>query len=470
MYIAPCRTLVSGLGAEQRAGGKARAPADAVRRNDRERDRRSQSKIPQHAHLSGTRPGEPRVSDLDKPACPKVARGLRNLFRSQKPRLRATPSPQAWGSRRNVQPGNTLGVIETEGSMRRSSWMLLLIAFVAGLAAGAAFFGLGAWLRGRVIGSRPPRSRTGREIPRRIVCLAPNIAESVFAVGAGSQVVGVSAFSRFPPAVRRIPSVGGPVTPSLERIAALEPDLVLAQMPNAAVRAFCEVRAIPFVVLGMHSVSGILRGILRIGRLTGHVPAAARRVRRIRRELAEIRRRTRGASHPKVFLTVGRSPGETSTIFTVARGSFLNELLAVAGARNVFSDIPRPYPEVSKEAIVRRAPEIILETLPGTRLTPSARRRLIDDWRLFPTIPAVRLQRIYLLEDPVLQIPGPRVAQVARILAAVCHPGLFAPEAALGEGGKASASRAKSAGLNSPARAVEATPTAENRVSGSGAR
>jgi len=233
------------------------------------------------------------------------------------------------------------------------------------------------------------------------------------------------------------------------------------------VRAFCELHRIPFAVLQMNTVSGVLAGIHRIGRLTGHATTGQRCAERIRRELREIRARTATLPKPRVLLTLSRAPGEMGSIFTVARGSFMNELLEIAGAENVFHDISRPYPEVSKETIVKRAPEIILETMPDTRLTEAMRRRLLQDWQMFPGLPAVRSGRIYFLTDPSLQIPGPRLARAAYILAALCHPEAFAssPDAS-GAAPKAAARRANSAGVNSPGRASGDTPASANSASG----
>ncbi|NOY82654.1 MAG: ABC transporter substrate-binding protein [Kiritimatiellaeota bacterium] len=306
--------------------------------------------------------------------------------------------------------------------MRR--WSGILVLGFLGIGGILAFLALE--LENRLSPRRSPEGRsTATGSPRRIVCLAPNITETVFALGAGDSVVGVTDFCEYPPAATKRTRVGGPVNPSLERIAVLRPDLLLAQMPNARAAAFCREHGIRFEALRMETLESVLSGIHRLGVLLGRRDSARELAARITAELAAVRRAVAGRPRPRVFVTLSRRAGDLSGLYTVGPGSFLDQLLDAAGADNIFSDAGRPYPEAGKETVQRRAPQIIIETLPGLRLTPQLRRAFLRDWQMLSSIPAVKAGRIFFVTDPAVQIPGPRVAGTARQLARICHPEAF---------------------------------------------
>jgi len=301
--------------------------------------------------------------------------------------------------------------------MRIRSWMIAGTAFAVGLAASWGLLVIGSGAPGRAV----PPAAAGL----RVVSLAPNITETIFALGADDLLVGVTVFCNDPPAARRIPRVGGPLNPSRERILSLNPHIIVAQMPNSSMERFCRDHGIRFEALEMTSLARIEHGILRLGRLLDRGEAAARLASSIRTELNEIRRRTQSLRRPRTLLTIGRRPGSLSSIYTTGRGSFLGEILEIAGGANIFADLGASYAEVSKEAICRRAPEVIIETVPGAVPDASLASAVLRDWETLGDIPAVATGRIYVVTNAVIQIPGPRVAKAARLLAACCHPGVF---------------------------------------------
>ncbi len=305
--------------------------------------------------------------------------------------------------------------------MRRWSGILVL----GFLGIGVTFAFLSLRLESRLSHRRSSGRKRVLGPPRRIVCLAPNITETVFALGAGDRVVGVTDFCDYPPAARERTRIGGPVNPSIERITALRPDLVLAQMPNARVAAYCREQGVRFEALRMETVESVLGGIRRLGDLLGRREAARAVAARLEGELAAVRRAVGRRPRPRVLITLSRRAGSLSGLYTVGPGSFLDQLLEIAGGENIFADAGRPYPEAGKEAVQRRAPEIIIETLPGMRLTPQLRQALLRDWRMLSSLPAVKEGRIFFVTDPAVQIPGPRVADTARRLARICHPEAF---------------------------------------------
>jgi len=306
--------------------------------------------------------------------------------------------------------------------MRRWSWILVL----GFLAFGAMLAIVSTQLESRFVSQHNTTPVPGRRVrSRRIVCLAPNVTETVFALGAGDRVVGVTDFCEYPPAAREKTRVGGPVHPSIERITVLRPDLLLAQLPNARVMSYCREHQVPFIALEMRTIAGVRAGILRLGDALECRQTARDLVESIDRDLDAVRSTVQNRPRPRVLITIGRRAGDLSGVYTIGPGSFLDELLAIAGGDNIFDDARRPYPEAGKEAIQRRAPEIIIETLPGMRLTARLQDALIRDWQALSGVPAVRTKRVFFVSDPAVQIPGPRLVRTAERLARICHPDAF---------------------------------------------
>ena len=289
-------------------------------------------------------------------------------------------------------------------------------------------------------GGRGPRrrGRGARGSPGRVITIGPNVTETVFALGAGERVIAVTDFCTYPPEALGKARVGGLFHPNLERIIALEPDLVVMQNPMEKVIGLCEERGVDWLAVGMNDLAGIYRGIGLLGGKLGLEEEAARLRAEIESGLEEVRMRVAGlglerglgggGQRVKLFLCTGRAPGELSGLGTTGPGGFLAELIEIAGGENIFADAVTRYPQVSKEALTRRAPEVIIECRPGADLDGAARARLVAEWDALSSLPAVRGGRVHVLTDDFLMIPGPRIVKTARRLAELLHPKAF-PEA-----------------------------------------
>ena len=276
--------------------------------------------------------------------------------------------------------------------------------------------GLGA-LFSLLAGWAPAADAQGAPGPRRVVSLSPNITESIFAIGAGDLLVGVSDFCNDPPAARTLRRCGGWANTNFEVLVDLRPDLILVLGQHRKVRRFGEERGFPVRGVSMDSVATISTGLLELGRLLGREEAATSLTARIKAELSELQREltARSVDHrPTVFVSIGRRPGSLAGIHTSTGGSFLDEAITLAGGRNVFADVRTYYPQASKESIVQRRPEVILELGVEQGLTARQKRALIEDWSDLPSLPAVKSGRIYALEGNDLLIPGPRLPEIVR--------------------------------------------------------
>lgn len=249
--------------------------------------------------------------------------------------------------------------------------------------------------------------------PRRVVCLGPSLTETAFALGCGDRVVGVSDYAAWPAAARRLPRVGGLMDPNLERILALEPDLILLAAHVPAVERLAAREAIPVRVIQMDDIQGVLGGIRRTAELLGCAGEGLRLAEKVRRELEAARRPDgRGV---RVLIQVGRPPGPGLKGLVVAGGrTFLGQLVRLAGGRNVFEESPRRYFSPSLEQVVLRSPDAVLVLDAGAAAAEAERRELSSMWRALAG--PGRAPQVVVLADQLFVVPGPRMGEAARRL------------------------------------------------------
>jgi iron complex transport system substrate-binding protein len=253
----------------------------------------------------------------------------------------------------------------------------------------------------------------------RIVALAPSVTETIFALGSGSEVVGVSQYCDYPPVVRQLPKVGTFLTPNIEEIVALRATLVIGLSSSSDLR---EVRALNEMGIGLlmvdeDSVEDIAKSIQQIGDRVGQPRNARDLAARLRAHIRVIEQRLAGASRPRVLMLVGHQP-----LVAVGRGTYLDELLWLAHADNIARNSAQAWPRLSLEYIIASRPEVILDGQMGT--DPHAPETF---WARNQSIPAVRNNRVYgYPDDPTLH-PGPRVPQTLELLARLIHPEAFVP-------------------------------------------
>lgn len=259
------------------------------------------------------------------------------------------------------------------------------------------------------------------EYPTRIICAAPSAVETVFALGEGERVIAVSDFTVYPPEATELQTVGGYINPNFERILALRPDLIITQGVSAKLTEFCREWGIALLRIDMDDIDAILLDIQRIGDALGAEEKASELAVRLREELDEISGNAPTETKPSVFLSLSRTAGTLSNIMTAGKGTYFSDLLEIAGGVNIFSDVETLYPQISTEALARRAPDIILEFRISEQNALRPAQNVFDDWQRLPTIPAVRNGRIHWVTEEFFMIPGPRVAQAARRLYEIIH-------------------------------------------------
>lgn len=258
---------------------------------------------------------------------------------------------------------------------------------------------------------------TAPPVYRRIISIGPNVTETIVTLGAQDRLVGVSDFCRIP-TTSTLRRVGGPANPRYETISALRPDLIVMQFATPKIKSFAAERGIALAEVRMDSIATIEHDIGRLGKLLGREDAATSLTTAMRRELDELTGRVEKipeASRPLVFLSVDRQAGSLAGILTASDKSFLGEALKLAGGRNAFAEMKSAYPEISRESLVARRPEVILE-LCGKQVDPAAAKQLASDWQSMGSLPAVANKRIRVIAGEDVLVPGPRLAHTIRAI------------------------------------------------------
>ncbi len=254
----------------------------------------------------------------------------------------------------------------------------------------------------------------------RIISLAPHATELLFAAGAGERVVGVVATSSdWPPAAQALPRVGDAAMLDVERIVELRPDLVVTWPYTApAQTASLRARGIPVFVTDPKTIGGIADDLERLGALAGTAEVARAAADCFRSRLAAIRRAYAGAPRVRVFYQIWNAP-----LYTVGGEQLISRALAVCGADNVFARLSLPAPAVDVEAVLAAAPDAIVAGADG-----GVRPAWLDDWRRYPTLPAVARGNLFSVNADLLHRPGPRfVGGVAELCAVVDKARLARP-------------------------------------------
>ncbi len=248
--------------------------------------------------------------------------------------------------------------------------------------------------------------------PRRIVSLNPATTEIVFALGAGGRLVGRTSYDSWPDSAKLIPDLGPGLRPNVEAILGAHPDLVLlyASQDNRAAAAKLRSAGIPTLSLKIDSIGSFKSGVMLIGRVLGDSAHALVVRDSVVRTLKRVANATKALPRPKVFWHVWDAP-----IITIGRGSFMNELVTIAGGTNAYEDLASPSPTVSLEDVSLRNPDFILAG-------PLGAKKILSDER-WKIVRAARDQKILVVDTNLVARPSVRLGEAAVSIANLLHPG-----------------------------------------------
>lgn len=250
-------------------------------------------------------------------------------------------------------------------------------------------------------------------VARRIISLNPATTEMLFAIGAGSRVIGRTTWDWYPDSARLVPDMGPGLRPNLEVVIGAKPDLVILYASADNRTAADRLRSLGVATLAVKndSIGDLARTLRLLGIVTGESARAEAVSDSVRVTLDRVRAATAGRPRPTAFWYIWDSP-----LITIGRGSYMSELLEIAGARNLYDDIAKPSPTVTLEDVVRRNPDVVIAGPDGTRnLRGDAR------WR---ALPAVKAGRIIIADTALVAKPSVRLGEAAVSLARQLHPGI----------------------------------------------
>jgi len=250
---------------------------------------------------------------------------------------------------------------------------------------------------------------------RRIVALVPAVTETVIALGAADRLVGRTDYDRGP-AVERLPSVGGGLDPSLEKLVSLHPDVVLGWETSGRTELRDRLTAlgIPVFSVKTEDTTDVFRSLRNLGRLMARERAADSAAAAIRGELDAVRASVAGAPRPSVFFVVWNDPP-----MTAGPRTFVSHVIEVAGGRNAFADQQALWPNVSLEEIVRRQPDFVVVPVGEQGTVRLEGLKTAVGWR---ELRAVREGRVVSVPAQVVNQPGPHLAEAARAMRDAIHP------------------------------------------------
>lgn len=251
--------------------------------------------------------------------------------------------------------------------------------------------------------SKPATDATDTDTARRVVTFSPHLAEIIFAVGAGEQLVGVSAWSDYPRAVLELPEIGDAFSIDQEQLSLLQPDLLLVWESGMPAHTVDDLRQRGFRVAAIRSrnLDDVANAVIRVGELTGQRETADAVASEFTRELEALRASYADADPIGVFFQISARP-----LYTVNREHFISEIISLCGGRNIFDDLDEFAPSVSVEAVLDRDPEVMLAAA-------NAGDEAFVEWARWPGLAAGRYSNFYLLPETIGR-GTPRLAMAAR--------------------------------------------------------
>jgi len=260
--------------------------------------------------------------------------------------------------------------------------------------------------------------------PQRIVSLSPSVTEILYGVGAWPQVIAVSEFCSYPEDVKNKPRVNGWDKTNLEQVMALKPDFVIgvdAQEPF--LRDKLNGLGVRSLFLKSQTLADIYASIEEIGHATGHEPEATDLSAKTQREIDEVRKAVADRPHPRVLCVVDRVPGTIRDLYTATRGSYLDELIGIAGGESIAPVAEHGYGKINKEAVLSLNPEVIIDMVQGSK--GNFGEDPIAVWDELGEVRAVRDKRIYSITDPSVIHPSQFIGHTAQVFARALHPESF---------------------------------------------
>lgn len=281
-----------------------------------------------------------------------------------------------------------------------------------------SLFAVTVFLATSCFASRTLTDEMGRKVvvpdhPHRVICLMPSVTDTVFALGAGDDVVGISDYTKYPAAALTKPSVGDLIKPSIETILSLHPDLVIGYQPKGPLEVTDQLErvGIPIFLVRPQGIAGIMHSVETIGQALNRTPQADALIHNLQQRIETVRARTKGLAAPNVFMPIWYDP-----ITTIGKNAFITEVIEAAGGRSVTDDLSTEWPQVSMETVLERAPDALLLVRGGKTTLQVLQNR--PGWS---GMTAIKEHRVYYVDDRI-NFASPVAIDALEDLAKQFHP------------------------------------------------
>lgn len=255
--------------------------------------------------------------------------------------------------------------------------------------------------------------------------MSPGITELLFEIGVGNRVVGITDFCQYPPDTAGIPRVGGFINPNLERLVSLKPDLVILHNDSAKLQDHARNLGIKTLRLDLMNLENILKSIQILGEELGAQEAAQSLHSRLKQGIEFYQAKVKDQKKKSTLIILADSSDMLRDLFAVGKGTFLDELLTLAGGENILTKSLSNYPKLTKEFIIGRSPEVIIEAIPRPNFSIEEGNSHKKHWGNYSTIQAVKDNSIHFVAYEYILIPGPRLLKIVDAFAKAIHPELF---------------------------------------------
>jgi len=260
---------------------------------------------------------------------------------------------------------------------------------------------------------------------QRIVSFLPSVTEVLYALGLGDNVVGVTRYCFYPSEAQEKTKIGGVIDTSFETVLNLNPDLCIVATNSKDQIETLHKMELDVLEIETRSVQGILESIQKIGRTTGKGAQAQRIVERTNARIEVIRKKVEGKAKPRVLITFLRPMGEgvIKDVYIAGNFTYFDDLIKFAGGTNAYQGTAViTSPVVSPEGILEMNPDFILEIMSALDKQQLSKSEVLNDWDMLPELKAYKKNRIYIMDQQYIKIPGPRVDLALRDIARLIHP------------------------------------------------
>jgi len=262
--------------------------------------------------------------------------------------------------------------------------------------------------------------------PQRIVSLAPSLTETLFALGVGERVVGVTRYCAYPPEALDLPRIGGYLDPSYEALLELQPDLVVLIPSSEEVERRLKSLGVRVLRVDQHDVDGVLESITVLAAACGVPEQGAILRASVEERLQKVAARIAGEPRPRAVVVVGHDVGGgvVRSVWAAGPDTFYDGVLRIAGGVNGVEEGLARYPELSREGLASIDPDVVLDVIAGLEERNLSLSEIRDGWLQLVELRAVREGRVEILDGDVMVVPGPRLPEMVEHIARALHPEL----------------------------------------------